>query len=105
MDILEEYHARIGGTPQPNARKKKGPKAGSKRSSAAAHVGPEVSTKKRKRKPDVANGTPVTEAKGKKMPDGSWENLVTVSSILEENAAAVKGSKQESGTELLALLV
>jgi chromobox protein 1 len=109
VDILKEYHASIGGSPKPDGPKKKGPKAGSKRSSAAANFdSPEVSTKKNKRKSggvDVANGTPITDAKGKKMPDGSWENLVTVSSILEENAETVKGSKQKSGTVLMALLV
>ena len=42
------------------------------------------------------------------MPDGSWENLVTVSSILEEEARAmkaVKEGKHKSRTVLMALLV
>ena len=101
VKILEEYHASIGGAPQPNAPKKKG----SKRSSAAANFdSPDASTKKNKGKTNVTNGTLATDAKGRKMPDGSWENLVTVSSILEENAATVKGTKQKSGMVLLVLL-
>ena len=84
VDILKEYHASIGGTPKPDAPKKKGPEPGSKCSSAAA---------KNKRKSGgvgIANGTPVTDAKGKKLPEGSWENLVTVSNISEEEEAAAK---------------
>ena len=107
VDILKEYHAKIGGTPQPNLPKKKGPKAGSKRTSTAANLdSPEVNTKKNKRKSDVTNGTPVTDTKTKKhLPDGSWDSLVTVSSILEEHAANVKGSKNKTGSVLMALLV
>lgn len=110
VDILKEYHASIGGTPEPDApKKKKGPKPGTKRSSAAANFdSPEVTTKKNKRKSggvDISNGAPVTDVKGKKMPEGSWENLVIVSSILEENAANVKGTKLKSGSILMALLV
>ena len=106
VDILKEYHASIGGPPQASApAKKKGPKPGSKRSSAAANLdSPEISTKKSKRKSDFSNGTPAATT-DKKLPEGSWEGLVTVSSILEENAADVKGSKHKSGSVLMALLV
>jgi chromobox protein 1 len=109
-DILKEYHANIGGTPEYDpAPKKKGPKAGTKRSSKAANLdSPQItsSSKKAKRKSGAdttPNGT--TEIDPKDLPEGSWENLVRVSSILEEPAAAVKGSKQKHGNMLLALLL
>ena len=109
-DILREYHLSIGGTPEFDpAPKMKGPKAGSKRSSKAANLdSPQVtnSPKKAKHKSgaaDTPNGT--TEIDPKDLPEGSWENLVSVSSILEEPAVAAKGSKHKHGNVLLALLL
>lgn len=118
QEILNDYHDNIGGIPEYEApsSQKKGPKAGSKRSSAVAKLdSPQVtnSSKKTKRKStnntaagaaDVTNGDDA-EHNPTNLPDGTWDHLVRVSSILEEPAVAVKGAKAKGGTILLALLI
>ena len=118
MDIVEEYHRKIGGTPiyEP-APKKKGPKPGAnKRSASAAFPAEspavEPSAKKRGRKSmnELATAANGATPEKRKLPEGSWEHLVQrVGSILEESEEKVKGAKGKragggGGTVLLGLL-
>ena len=115
IDILEEYHNKIGGPPvyEP-APKKKGPKSGKRSASAAfATESPAVepSAKKRGRKSiNDANAAPNGTPQAKKLPEGSWENQgQRVGSILEETdpekVGKIKGKgKTAGGPVLLGLL-
>ncbi|KAF2485501.1 hypothetical protein BDY17DRAFT_293727 [Neohortaea acidophila] len=95
LEIVEAYHASIGGPPQPPSNKKKG--AMGKRSASAAFDSPSAnagSAKKGRKSNGEKRFTP---------PDGSWENHVArVASIVEE---AYDITKPKSGVPSKSLLV
>jgi chromobox protein 1 len=99
MDLVDEYHEKIGGAPiAPSSSKKKGGKGGKRSAAAATLDSPAPEPKKRGRKPmEAANGV-----LSKNLPDGLWEeDIVQIHTVLEE----VKGEQQVGGDrELLALV-
>lgn len=82
---LKEYHANIGGTPQPKGKKKGGAQ---KRTASEALDSPAPSASKRRggRKSQATNGTEVSEEPAFTLLKGSWESEVShVMSIVEED--------------------
>ena len=105
QDVLNAYHKKIGGPPEPPARasSKKGPK--SKRNASEALDSPAPAAgRKRGRK---SNGVAEETEEKRQLPVGSWDDhVLCVASVVEE-AIDVKGPRAgvtSEKKELLGLL-
>lgn len=97
LELVEAYHATIGGAPQPPSKKKKGTKG--KRSASAAFDSPSVNAggaKKGRKSNGEKTWTP---------PDGSWEDhIAKVASIVEEAYDISRPKSSAPSKSLLVLL-
>jgi len=111
-DLLNAYHAEIGGTPQPQTgKKKKGSRVSSRgtkrRASEAAADTPTKKKSRGSKSGGTANG--ITDDMGvptkRELPIGSWEeHVLRVTSVLEETNPATSGRGGKEQKELVGLL-
>lgn len=111
-DLLNAYHAKIGGTPQPQTRKRRrsgrANNSGTKRRASEAARDSPVTKKRR----SVENGgstngieEDIDVPAKRQLPIGSWEDhVLRVTSVLEETTATNGGQFGKEQKELVGIL-
>lgn len=108
-DILDDYHASIGGEPVAKSKSGKKAKGGKRSATDAFSESPAPSAGKKRGRKSAANGDVDSEsAPQRQLPVGSWEDHVErIASVIEEttpDTAASRNGREKEKKELIGLL-